>query len=106
MDRQTRRGIQRIEEEIHKRTGVSSARLKQKNKNGDRYIKLCNRSIIYGVQRWEMARSKNKEVVRVVEEIKKAGVKVLREEEQQIEGDLCCRLKTLELVKRINLIPG
>jgi len=28
-----------------------------------------------------MARSKNKEVVRVVEEIKKAGVKVLREEE-------------------------
>jgi len=33
------------------------------------------------VQRWEIARSKNKEVVRVVEEIKKAGVKVLRGEE-------------------------
>ena len=35
-----------------------------------------------------MAKSKNKEVVRIVEKIKKVGVKVLRGEKQQIEGDL------------------
>ena len=34
------------------------------------------------------ARSKNKEVVRIVEEMKKAKVKVLRGDEWQIEGDL------------------
>ena len=34
------------------------------------------------------ARSKDKEIVRVVEEMKKVDVKVLREKEQQIEGDL------------------
>ena len=99
MDRQTIRGIQRIEEEIHKRTGISSARLKQKNENGDKYIKLCNRSIIYGVQRWEIARSKNKEVVRVVEKIKKAEVKVLRGEEQQIERDLVLKKGKVYMLK-------
>jgi len=35
----------------------------------------------------KIARSKNKEVVRVVEEMKKVGVKVVREEEWQIEGE-------------------
>ena len=34
------------------------------------------------------ARSKNKEVVKVVREMKKAGVKVLQEQKWQIEGDL------------------
>jgi len=36
----------------------------------------------------KIARSKDKEVVRVIEEMKKAGVKVLREEEWQIEEKL------------------
>jgi len=34
------------------------------------------------------ARSKDKEVIRVVEEMKKVGVKALREKEWQIEEDL------------------
>ena len=36
----------------------------------------------------KIARNKNKKVVRIVEEMKKAGVKVQRREEWQIEGDL------------------
>ena len=40
------------------------------------------------LEKIKIAKSKNKEVVRVVEEMKKVGVKVLREEEWQIEGDL------------------
>ena len=37
------------------------------------------------------ARSKDKEIVRVVEKMKKAEVKTLRGEEWQIEGDLVLR---------------
>ena len=48
------------------------------------------------LEKIKIARSKNEEVVRVVEEIKKAGVKVLRGDEWQIE---CCRHKPLELDK-------
>ena len=39
------------------------------------------------LEKIKIARSKDKEVVRVLEEMKKVGVKVLREE-WQIEGDL------------------
>jgi len=37
------------------------------------------------LEKIKIARSKNKEVVRVVEEMKKAEVNILREEEWQIE---------------------
>ena len=40
------------------------------------------------VEKIKKARIKDKEVVRVVEEMKKAGVKVVRGEEWQIKGDL------------------
>ena len=40
------------------------------------------------VEKIKKARSKDKEVVRVVEEMKKVGVKVVRGEEWQIEGEL------------------
>ena len=40
------------------------------------------------VKKIKKTRSKNKEVVKVVEEIKKAGVKMLQGEEWQVEGDL------------------
>jgi len=40
------------------------------------------------VEKIKKARSKKEEVVRVVEEMRKAGVKVLQEDEWQIEGDL------------------
>jgi len=40
------------------------------------------------LEKIKKARSKDKEVVRVVEEMKKAGVKVIKGDEWQIEGDL------------------
>jgi len=40
------------------------------------------------LEKIKIAREKGKEVVRVVEEIKKAGVKVLRGDKWQVEGDL------------------
>ena len=40
------------------------------------------------VEKIKKARGKDKKVVRVVEEMKKAGVKVLREDKWQIEGEL------------------
>ena len=40
------------------------------------------------VEKIKKARSKNEEVVRVINEMKKIGVKVLRRVEWQIEGDL------------------
>ena len=36
----------------------------------------------------KIARKKNKEIVRIVKEIKKVGVKMLRKDEWQIEEDL------------------
>ena len=40
------------------------------------------------IEEIKIAREKNKKIVRVVKEIKKVGVKMLREDEWQIEGDL------------------
>jgi len=40
------------------------------------------------LEKIKIARSKNKKVVRVVEEMKKMGVKVLRGDKWQIKGDL------------------
>ena len=40
------------------------------------------------LEKIKKARDKDKEVVRVVEEMKKVKVSVLREEEQELEGDL------------------
>jgi len=40
------------------------------------------------IEKMKIARGKDKEVVRVVEEMKKAEVKVLQGDEWQIEGDL------------------
>ena len=51
------------------------------------------------LERIKIARSKDKEVVRVVEEIKKAGVKVLRGEEWQIEEDLVLKEGKVYMLK-------
>ena len=40
------------------------------------------------LEKIKKARSKDKEIVRVVEEIKKVRIKAIRGEEQQLEGDL------------------
>ena len=45
------------------------------------------------------ASSKDKEVVRVVEEMKKAKVKMLQEEEWQIEGDLVLKEGKIYILK-------
>ena len=45
------------------------------------------------------ARDKNKEVVRVVEEMKKAGIKILQGEEWQIEGDLVLKEEKVYMLK-------
>ena len=70
----------------------------EKNNNNQIFIKnhwLHNLSkvVIEGpeveiLEKIKIAKSKNKEVVRVVEEIKKVEVKVLREKEWQIKKDL------------------
>ena len=59
----------------------------------DNWIHKLQEVVIEGpkvdiIEKIKKARSKDKDVVRVVEEMKKAGVKVIREEEWQLEGDL------------------
>jgi len=56
---------------------------------------LCNfyKVVIEGpkvdiLEKIKTTRGKDKEVVRVVEEMKKAGIKAVREKEWQLEGDL------------------
>jgi len=51
------------------------------------------------LEKIKIARNKDKEVVRVVEEIKKTGVKVLREKEWQIERDLMLKKDKVYVLK-------
>ena len=51
------------------------------------------------LEKIKIVRSKNKEVVRVIEEIIKAGVKVLKGEEQQIERDLVLKERRIYIPK-------
>ena len=51
------------------------------------------------LEKIKIARNKDKKVVRVVEEIKKAGVKVLREKEWQIERDLMLKEDKVYVLK-------
>jgi len=51
------------------------------------------------LEKIKKARDKDKEVVRVVEEIKKAEVKVIREEEWQLEGDLVLKKEKVYVLK-------
>ena len=51
------------------------------------------------VEKIKKARSKNEEVVRVVKEIKKAEVKVVREEKWQLERDLVLKEDKLYVLK-------
>ena len=51
------------------------------------------------VEKIKKARSKDEEVVRVVEEMKKAGVNILQEEEQQIEEELVLKEEKVYVLK-------
>ena len=70
----------------------------EKDNNNQIFIKDCWLYSLYKVviegsevdilEKIKKARGKDKEVVRVVEEIKKIEIKVVREEEWQLKGDL------------------
>ena len=55
------------------------------------------------VEKIKKARGKDKGVVRVVEEMKKVGVKVVRGEEWQIEKDLVLKKRKVYVLKDKNL---
>jgi len=55
------------------------------------------------VKKIKKARSKDEEVVRIVEEIKKAKVKELRGEEWKIEGDLVIKERKIYVPKDVEL---
>jgi len=55
------------------------------------------------VEKIKKARSKDKEVVRVVKEMKKVGVKVLQGDEWQIEGDLVLKERKVYMLKNREL---
>jgi len=50
-------------------------------------------------ERIKIARSKDKKVVRVVKEMKKAKVKILQKEKWQIEGDLVLKEEKVYILK-------
>ena len=55
------------------------------------------------VEKIKKAREKDKEVVKVIEEIKKAKVKVLRGYEWEIEGELVLKEKKVYILKNEKL---
>jgi len=55
------------------------------------------------VEKIKKARSKDEEVVRVVEDMKKAGVKVLQGEEWKIEGELVLKEGKVYIPKNVEL---
>ena len=56
-----------------------------------------------GVERIKIVRGKDKEVVRVIEEMKKIEVKVLREDEWQIKGNLVLKEGKVYILKNKGL---
>ena len=51
------------------------------------------------LEKIKKARDKDKEVVKVVEEIKKAGIRTVRGEEWQLEGDLVLKERKVYILK-------
>jgi len=51
------------------------------------------------VEKMKKARGKDEEVVRVVEEMKKVGIKVVRGEEWQLKGDLILKKRKVYVPK-------
>ena len=51
------------------------------------------------VEKIKKARSKDEEIVRVVEEIKKAGIRALKGKEWQLEGDLVLKEEKVYMPK-------
>ena len=51
------------------------------------------------VEKIRKAKDKDKEIIRVVKEMKKVGIKILQEEEWQIEGDLALKEEKVYMLK-------
>ena len=81
----------------------------EKNNENQKLIKeewICNlkKPVIKGpkvniIEKIKIAREKNKEIVRVVEEIKKVEVKTLRKDEWQVEGELVLKEEKVYILK-------
>ena len=74
----------------------------------DNWIHSLEEVVIEGpeidiVEKIKKARSKNKKIVRIVEEMKKAKVKELRGEEWKIEGDLVIKEGKIYVPKDVEL---
>ena len=98
--------------EMEKADGLSrqlNQKVEVENDNNQVFIKDCCLHNVYEVvidelevdivEKIKKTRSKNKKVVRVVEEIKKARVKALKGEEWQIEGDLVLKESKVYMLK-------
>jgi len=95
--------IDRLNKRLDWKVGV------KKDNDNQIFIKnhwLCNLSEVvieglevYILEKIKIAKSKDKEVVRVVEKIKKAEVKVLRGKEWQIEEDLILKEEKVYMPK-------
>ena len=76
----------------------------------DHWIRSMYEVVVEGpevevVEKIKKARNKDKDVVRVVEEIKRAGVKKLRGNEWKIEGDLVLKEGKIYVPKDEELLP-
>jgi len=74
----------------------------------DSWIRSLEEVVIEGpevdiIEKIKKARSKDEEVVRIVEEMKKAKVKELRGEEWRIEGDLVIKERKIYVPKDMEL---
>jgi len=74
----------------------------------DNWIRSLKEVVIKGpevdiVKKIKKARSKDEEVVRIVEEMKKTKVKELRGEEWKIEGDLVIKEEKIYVPKEVEL---
>jgi len=81
----------------------------EKNNDNQVFIKDCWLRNLYEVvieesrvdivEKIKRARVKDEEIVRVVEEMKKAGIRAVREEEWQLEGDLVLKEGKMYILK-------
>ena len=55
------------------------------------------------VEKLKKARSKNKEIVKVVEKMRKIGIKILRGDKWQIEGNLVLKKDKVYILKNKEL---
>ena len=53
------------------------------------------------IEKIKIARKKNNEVFRIVKEMKKSGIKILRDEEQQVKEELILKKEKVYISKKM-----